>query len=128
MPASGCLFIKLYDVAIKGGFGYYRMYQDTCEKAAEISVLSTAPQTREPRRFKLVLAWTVFGPSAAHAGSWHSSSPAQKTLLQGTYFGSSTSDTRNGLLSISCGSRLTVYVGLCPQLPIALASLLVLPL
>src|SRR5277367_3984578 len=54
--------------------------------------------------------------------------PPKKTLLQGTYFGSSTSDTRNELLSISCGSWLTVYVGLCPHLPIALASLLVLPL
>src|SRR2546421_11387127 len=36
--------------------------------------------------------------------------------------------TPNGLLSISCGSWLTVYVGLCPHLPIALASLRVLPL
>src|SRR6266480_3539797 len=45
--------------------------------------------------------------------------PTQKDLLQGT------SDTRNGLLSISCASWLTVYVG---YLPIALASLLFLPL
>ena len=47
-------------------------------------------QTRGPRLFKLVL-----GGSAARAGFCHSSP------LQATYFGSSTSDTRNGLLSIS---------------------------
>jgi hypothetical protein len=34
------------------------------EKAAENGILSTTPQTREPRRFKLVWrqAWTVFEP------------------------------------------------------------------
>jgi hypothetical protein len=32
------------------------MYQNICEKAAENGVLSTAPQTRGPRRFKLGLA------------------------------------------------------------------------
>jgi hypothetical protein len=31
-------------------------YRGICEKAAESGVLSTAPQTRGPRRFKLVLA------------------------------------------------------------------------
>ena len=31
-----------------------QLSQGICEKAAENGVLSTAPQTREPRRFKLV--------------------------------------------------------------------------
>jgi hypothetical protein len=34
----------------------YRISLGICEKVAENGVLSTAPQTREPRRFKLVLA------------------------------------------------------------------------
>jgi len=56
-------------------------------------------------------------PAAAHAGSWHFSPSSYKGPILAP-----TSDTRNGLLSISCGSWLTVYVGLCPHLSIALAS------
>src|ERR1700722_14973287 len=78
------------------------------------------PPTRAPRRFKtrfslLRQAWTVLRLCSA---CWFLAFflPSLPILLQGTYFGSSTSDTRNGLLSISCGSWLTVYVGLCPHL------------
>jgi hypothetical protein len=33
---------------------YYHYSLGICEKAAENGILSTTPQTREPRRFKLV--------------------------------------------------------------------------
>jgi hypothetical protein len=40
----------------------YYTYRDTCEEAAEKGVLSTAPLTRGPRRFKLMLVPGILPP------------------------------------------------------------------
>jgi hypothetical protein len=50
------IVIKQSLLEMASGVVLYQISLGICEEAAESGVLSNAPQTREPRRFKLVLA------------------------------------------------------------------------